>query len=78
MLQGTKYGTIYSESILKDTLSKFENDKTKEVFNSIDYYPVYYDAYRGTKDNAWLRNCALLKLSSGAFADACKMLIFAL
>ena len=73
ILQGTKYGSIYSESILKDTLSKFENDKIKEVFNSIDYYPVYYDAYRGTKDNAWLRNCALLKLSSGAFADACKI-----
>lgn len=73
ILQGTKFGSIYSESVLIDTLNKFENDKAKEIFHSDEYYSVYYDAYRGTKDNAWLRNCALIKFFSGNFSDACKI-----
>ena len=71
MLQGTKFGSIYSEAVLKDTLEKRSSDELEKVFRSDDYYPVYYDAFRGTGDNAWLRNCALLKLYKGEYTSAC-------
>lgn len=73
ILQGTKYGSIYSECILTDTLKKAKNEQLNDIFHSGEYFPVYYDAYCGTKDNAWLRNCALLKLSDGDFTNACKI-----
>jgi len=39
----------------------------------MEYFPVYYDAYVGSADNAWLRNCALIYLSEGSYAKAAEM-----
>lgn len=69
-LQGTKYGSIYSEAVLRDTLEKSVKEKLRDIFRSADYFPVYYDAYTGSKDSFWLRNCALLRLSSGSYEGA--------
>ena len=66
-LQGTKFGSVYSEAVLRDTLDKSAGEGKEVVFHSAEYFPVYYDAYIGTKDNAWLRNCALLRLADGAY-----------
>ena len=70
ILQGSIYGSIYSEIVMKDTLKKSESSTLRKIFESSDYFQVYYDAYTGTKDNAWLRNCALMYLSNGEYAKA--------
>lgn len=70
VLQGSKYGSIYSEAVFKDTLEKSKKEELYEIFRSGQYFPVYYDAYTGSKEPFWLRNCALLKLSSGAYEGA--------
>lgn len=72
-LQGTKYGSIYSEAVFKDTLNKADASELTKIFHSDDYFPVYYDAYKGTSDNAWLRNCALLHLYKGEYSSACSV-----
>lgn len=77
-LQGTKYGSVYSESLLKDLFEKSSGSsgsldsavKKNQIFRSEDYYPVYYDAYAGSGNNAWLRNCALIHLVKGAYENA--------
>lgn len=70
ILQGTKFGSIYSEAVLRDTLEKSAKEKLRDIFHSAEYFPVYYDAYTGSKDTFWLRNCALLRLSSGSYEGA--------
>lgn len=70
ILQGSKYGSIYSEVVFKNVLEKSRKEELKEIFRSAEYYPVYYDAYTGSKEPFWLRNCALLRLASGAYERA--------
>lgn len=70
VLQGTEYGSIYSEIVMQDTLKKSESRDLRSIFESSEYFTVYYDAYVGTKDNAWLRNCALMYLSNGEYTKA--------
>ncbi|MCR5494903.1 MAG: tetratricopeptide repeat protein [Treponema sp.] len=74
VLQGTDYGSIYSEIVMKDTLNKSDSKNIRQVFESTDYFPVFYDAYVGTKDNAWLRNCALMYLANGEYSRAGQLL----
>ncbi|MDE5898371.1 MAG: hypothetical protein K2H09_03795 [Treponemataceae bacterium] len=69
-LSGTKYGSVYSEALLRDAARRTSGDEFRAAFRQPDYYSVYLDAYAGTKDNAWLRNCAALCLASGAYEQA--------
>lgn len=69
-LQGTKYGSFYSEIVLRDTIEKSQKEELKEIFKKAEYFPIYYDAYTGTGNNAWLRNCSLLRLAAGAYEGA--------
>lgn len=61
-LKGGKYGSLYSESFL---LSK--NEKT-DFYDEL-YYPIYYDAWRGTGNEEWLVNCAILRALEGRFQE---------
>lgn len=70
VLQGTKYGSIYSECVLRNVLEKSEKSELSKIFRSSEYFPIYYDAYVGSKNQDWLRNCALLRLSNGAYSEA--------
>ncbi len=70
ILQGTKYGSIYSECVLRDVLEKSQKSELAKIFRSAEYFPIYYDAYVGSKNQEWLRNCALLRLSGGAYSQA--------
>ncbi len=70
VLQGTKYGSIYSECVLRDVLEKSQKSELAKIFRSAEYFSVYYDAYIGSKNQEWLRNCALLRLSGGAYSQA--------
>lgn len=73
ILQGTKFGSIYSEVVLTDTLEKSAKEKLRDIFHSAEYFPVYYDAYTGSKEAFWLRNCALLRLSAGSYEGAAQI-----
>ena len=72
-LEGTKYGSIYSESVLKDTISKYQKDEFSTVFLKPEYYSVYYDAYVGSKKDEWLRNCAVINLLYGNYSKAAEI-----
>lgn len=72
-LQGTKYGSIYSEAVLKNINRKAKSEEMKAVFDSDEYLPVYFDAYFGSKDNSWLRNCALIYLKKGFYENAAEL-----
>lgn len=68
-LQGTKYGSIYAQAMMKNAFSS-DNDKKRSTFVSFEFYPAYYDAYSASQDNSWLRNCALIHLENGSFENA--------
>lgn len=70
ILQGTKYGSVYSEAVFKETLQKNKSGDLDKVFKNQDLYPVYYDCYVGTENQCWLIDCALLRLSQGAYESA--------
>lgn len=69
-LAGTKYGSMYSEAVFNDIISRTEEGRLSSVFKNPEYYPVYYDAWSGSSDNSWLRNCAVLNLLKGAYESA--------
>lgn len=70
-LQGSRYGSIYAESLLR--LAKLEeaDDEKKEhvptenLYFSPELFSVYYDAYTGSKNSYWLRNAAILGMLHG-------------
>lgn len=69
-LQGTRYGSVYSEAVFRNVLEKSKKSELAKIFLSPEYFTVYFDAYAGSKDSAWLRNCALLHLALGAYEKA--------
>lgn len=77
-LQGTDYGSIYSEVVLKKAFrdlkiqdeAKNQNETKISSFLDEKFYQIYFDAYKGGKNNFWLRNCALLNLRQGIFKNA--------
>lgn len=70
ILSGTRYGSVFSEAVLRNVLEKSKNSELMDVFFAPEYFSVYYDAYTGSKNSAWLRNCALLHLTAGAYEKA--------
>ncbi len=72
-LQGTRYGSIYSEAVFKNVLEKSKKSEISSVFLSAEYFSVYFDAYTGSGNSAWLRNCALLRLASGSYEKAAEV-----
>lgn len=66
-LSGTKYGSVYSEAVLKECDRSFEN------LTSSKMVPVYVDAYNSTQNDKWLVNASLPYLLSGDYSAACAM-----
>ncbi len=69
-LHGTKYGSIYSEVVLKEAMS----GQTADFYKDPKYYSIYYDAYRGSLNPIWIRNCAIFNLKEGRFDSASSLL----
>lgn len=71
-LKGTKYGSLYSEGILKKSKQKqFDSDKQKsDFYKDLQFYEIYFDAYTSSRNPVWLRNCALFNLASGLYGNA--------
>ncbi len=61
MLEGTKYGSLHSEAVLKN----YETKHSKQDFFSNELYSIYLDAYNASKDPLWLKNCAILDMKEG-------------
>ncbi len=73
VLQGSRYGSIYSEAVFRNVIEKSKKSELAEIFLSSEYFPVYYDAYVGSKNSEWLRNCALLRLALGSYENAAEI-----
>lgn len=72
-LKGTRYGSIYSEAYLDTILYSEDNapDATGKLsFTDGKFYPVYLDAYNGSHDSYWLRNCAVINMTAGDYDKA--------
>ena len=69
-LKGSKFGSLYSEAVFSKVLN---SEKDSSALFSMDFYSEYFDAYQGSKNQAWLVNCALLNLISGNYESAKKL-----
>jgi len=75
-LLGTKYGSIYSEAILRKAAidAAASGEQSYKVYCTQDFIPVFYDAYSSTQNNVWLRNCAIIYLLKGDYKAALQTL----
>ena len=65
-LKSGPYGSIYSEAILRKAYSNLEkSEDLYDFFNKSEFYDIYLDAYQGSKNPVWLRNCAIYALTQG-------------
>lgn len=76
-LRGTKYASLYSEFVLRESVEKFSKINSLSgaysYFQKKDYYQVYFDAYQASKNSVWLRNCAVFNLTQGDYAIAASL-----
>ena len=69
-LRGTKYGSVFSELVLRKAESP-ENVKEKfNFFRQDQYFSIFYDAYTGSHNAIWLKNCAVNLLCKGDYKAA--------
>jgi len=75
-LKGGKYGSIYSEAILRKAAAAQPGEKELlySYFNKEEFYDIYFDAYQGSRNPIWLRNCAVYNLTSGMFGVTARLL----
>ena len=66
-LEGTKYGSIRSEALMKKLLQNENLAELSKQLLSREISSAYYDTYVGTNDSRWLRNCALIYLLRGDY-----------
>lgn len=67
ILEGTKYGSIRSEALMKKLLQNENLQELSKQLLSREISSAYYDTYVGTNDSRWLRNCALIYLLRGDY-----------
>lgn len=77
-LRGTKYGSLYSEAVLKQLQQQLNNtppeSKTyKDYYKDSKYYNIYLDAYKTTLNPIWIRNCSIFHLAEGLFDNAASL-----
>ena len=76
-LRGTKYASIYSECILRDSAAKAASaieaggsSAAYTYYSKKEFYQIYLDAYKTSRNPLWLRNCAVFNLTNGDYALA--------
>ena len=69
-LSGSEYSSIYAQAVLSYQISVMNSDILFDDFCTEDYMSIYFDAFNGSKNNCWLRNCALINLIQGNLAQA--------
>lgn len=70
-LEGSKYGSLYSEALLKSVADKRAGaEDNLEYYSSSEFFNVFYEAYLGSKNPVWLKNTALIDLKKGLYSNA--------
>lgn len=72
ILSGTEYSSIYAEAFFR-VKHNFNSSVFEELLTQ-EYVDIFFDAYNGSKNNAWLRNCACAKMLEANSAQAFKYL----
>ena len=74
-LEGTQYGSIRSEAIMREILHSSDDSQSdiKSQFFTQGISSAYYDTYVGTNDPRWLRNCAIIYLLRGEYVMAASL-----
>jgi len=66
-LSNTDYGSLYAQAFLENEI-KTSNGASID-FTDSKYENIYLDAYKGTKNNEWLRNVVTLSFINGKIDD---------
>ena len=69
-LKNTNYASLYSELVLRKSMADVGSQGTYAFYQNEQFYQIYLDAYRGTKNPVWLRNCAVYALTHGLYNQA--------
>ena len=74
-LRGTKYASLYSEYILRDSAEKTTaaNGNGFAFYTRKEFYQIYLDAYKTSMAPVWLRNCAVFNLINGEYGIAASL-----
>ena len=73
-LRGTKYASLYSEYVLRKSLDQAKDQDAYTFYRNKDFYQIYLDAYKTSKNPLWLRNCAVFNLTNGDYGLAAGLL----
>ena len=65
-LQGSRFGSLYSEAYFNNLAGAVS------LFNKA-HFQIFYDAYVGSHDSYWLRNCALIYAKDGDYENAARL-----
>ncbi len=69
-LKSSKYGSVYSEIYLRKALQKNEAEDLFVYFVQEPFFQIFYDAYTGSNNPLWLKNCAVSMLYNGELKKA--------
>ena len=69
-LKNTKYGSVYSEVYLRKALKNKSSDDSFAYFVQEPFFQIFFDAYNGSKNPLWLKNCAVYMLYTGELKKA--------
>lgn len=74
-LRGTKYASLYSEYILRDSAEKMaaSGQSGFAYYTKKEFYQIFLDAYKTSKTPLWLRNCATFNLVNGDYSLAASL-----
>ena len=74
-LRGSKYASIYSEYILRDSLEKYaaSNENGFDFYSKKEFYQIFLDSYITSRNPVWLRNCAVFNLLNGDYSLAASL-----
>lgn len=63
-LQGSRYGSIYAEALLRQASSEVSYGNLSKYLTP-EFFSIYKDAYTGSRDSYWLRNAAIVGMLAG-------------
>lgn len=74
-LRGTKYASLYSEYMLRESAEKAAaaDENGFAFYTKKEYYQIFLDAYKTSKNPVLLRNCAVFNLINGDYALAASL-----
>lgn len=69
-LRNGNYASLYSELVLRESQKPVTDQGAYAFYQNEDFYQIYLDAYKGSKNPIWLRNCAVYNLTQGLYNQA--------